>query len=86
MIAKFQTGFIWPLFDISLAVLQALEFIEPSDDAPSSIRIYDTTLRARSKVPLGFVVNVRESKFVFIKHSDVHHCTGFDDILATTSS
>ena len=67
-------------------MLQALEFIEPSDDAPSSIRIYDTTLRAWSKIPLGFVVDVRESKFVFIKHSDVHHCTGFDDILATTSS
>ena len=81
-VCHFQSGFIWPFFNISYSVLECVGLIKASDK--NSLEYYndDEYVGYWSRLEVGHVFEVREGHSIFLRSADVSSCPGFKERLA----
>lgn len=81
-VSSFQSGFVWPFFNLSYDVLYVVGLLEASDN--HLLEMYDSSgFGYWMKVDVGHIVEVREGHFVFLRLQEVKVCRGLQDHLAT---
>jgi hypothetical protein len=82
IVAHFQTGFVWPFFNISYFVLECVGLVGPGDK--NCLEYFDDNAYVGywTRLEVGHIFEVREGHSIFLKTSDVTDCLGFKDHLA----
>jgi hypothetical protein len=75
-----QSGFVWPYFSLSSALLSSLGLAEAS--ANGHLRLYDETdFMDWVAIEVGHMVEVQEGQHIFLKDQSIHKCIGFQQHL-----
>ena len=82
IVAHFQTGFIWPFFNVSYFVLERVGLVEPTDTNRLEYFNDDAYVGYWTRLEVGHIFEVREGHSIFLRTRNVTNCCGFQEHLA----
>ena len=80
-VCSFQSGFVWPFFNLSYYVLETIGLLAAGDK--HALEVYDGgECGYWTHVDVGHIIEVREGHSIFLRSKDVDICPGFKEHLA----